>query len=245
MDRHEVETFLTLAEELHFGRTAERLRVARAVSTARGLRVGFLGEAAGDFLVGVMATFADGDVHIHETQVGDMFGAVRTSTVDVVLTKYPVREPDLTTGPVLLREPRMLAVPAKHSLAVRRSVSLDHLTDEAHLDLAGSVPDYWRRHHLPPTAPNGVPIRRGPVAATMQEALMLVAAGKGVCGVGSQFARHHTWPGVAFVPLHDAPSFDSGLVWRTSAESGLVRAFARAAEAFAATRASRIRAGAP
>src|SRR5215469_13620887 len=30
MDRHDIEVFLTLAEELHFARTAERLRVAPA-----------------------------------------------------------------------------------------------------------------------------------------------------------------------------------------------------------------------
>ncbi|GAA3168057.1 LysR family transcriptional regulator [Nonomuraea salmonea] len=30
LERHELEAFLTLAEELHFGRTAERLRVSTA-----------------------------------------------------------------------------------------------------------------------------------------------------------------------------------------------------------------------
>jgi len=30
LERHELETFLTLAEELHFGRTAERLHVSTA-----------------------------------------------------------------------------------------------------------------------------------------------------------------------------------------------------------------------
>ena len=67
----------------------------------------------------------------------------------------------------------------------------------------------------------------------MQEALTLVAAGQGVCGMDSQVARHYTRPGISFVQLQDAPSIDSGLVWRTTAESDLVRAFARRAEAIA------------
>ena len=44
LERHEIEAFLTLAEELHFGRTAERLHVstARVSQTIRKLerRVG-------------------------------------------------------------------------------------------------------------------------------------------------------------------------------------------------------------
>jgi uncharacterized protein (TIGR03382 family) len=41
-ERHEVEAFLTLAEELHFGRTAERLRVSttRVSQTIRKLERG-------------------------------------------------------------------------------------------------------------------------------------------------------------------------------------------------------------
>jgi DNA-binding transcriptional LysR family regulator len=285
VEKQEVETFLVLAEELHFGRCAERLRVStarvsqtirklerrvgaplfartsrvvaltplgrqfrddlapaygrvldaltRAISTARCLHVGFVGPTAGDFLVGVMAEFAESDVRIHEIHVGDMFGALRASEIDVVLTKYPVREPDLTVGPVLLREPRVLAVSAKHPLSTARAVSLNDLTEEMHLDIAGSLPAYWRDHHLPSSAPNGRQIRRGPAASTLQEALILVAAGKGVCGMDSQVARHHTWPGIAFVPLRDAPSIESGLVWRTTAKPGLIRAFAERAEAIA------------
>jgi hypothetical protein len=111
-----------------------------------------------------MAAFADSDVRLHETQVGDMFGALRACTVDVLLTKFPVREPDLTAGPVLVRETRLLAVSAEHALAFRKTVSHD------------------------------------------------------------------------FVSLQDAPPFESGLVWRTTAETGLVRAFAKSAEAFAPSR---------
>ena len=287
METHEVKAFLTLAEELHFGRTAERLGVstgrvsqtirklerrigaplfartsrsvaltpigrrfrddlapayqgmidalARAVSAGRCLHVGFLGPTAANFLVDVMTTFEDSDVRIHEAQIGDMFGPLRARAVDVTLTKYPVREPDLTTGPVLLRQPRMLAMPTTSPLASRTSLSLDDVVDEVHLDIAGPAPDYWRTHHLPSTAPNGQAIRRGPAATTMLEALTLVAAGKGVCGVDRKVALHYPWPGVTFVPLVDAPPFETGLVWRNDASNGLVRTFAHAAQIHAAT----------
>jgi DNA-binding transcriptional LysR family regulator len=286
VERQEIEAFLALADELHFGRTAARLRLStarvsqlvrrlerrvgaplfartsrsvaltalgrrfrdelapayqrvrdaldRASTAGRALRVGFLGPSAGEFVLAAMARLPDREVQPREVRIGDVPGALRSLDVDVLLTKFPVREPDLAVGPVLLREPRVLALPAAHPLAGAPDVGLDEVADDPHLDLAGPVPDYWRAVHLPAVAPGGAPIRRGPAAATMHEALLLVAAGRGVCGVAPGYARRQARPDVAFVPLRDAPPFESGLVWRSGDDSGPVREFARVAADLAA-----------
>lgn len=170
MERREIETFLTVAEELHFTRAAERLRVStarvsqtikqlerrvgvplfertsrrvvltpvgrrlyedlrpayqqiqtgieravRAGREVRGLlRVGFVGAAAGQFVLDAarvfQARYPECDVQIRENQVTDAFGPLRADEIDMLLTTLPVGEPDLSTGPVLFREDVLLAV---------------------------------------------------------------------------------------------------------------------------------------
>ena len=295
LERLEIESFLILADELHFGRTAERLHVSRAriSQTIRGLErrigaplfertsrtvrltplgrrlheelepgyrrveeavqraraeargvagvlpVGYLGSVAGEFVMDAARAFGhlhrDTEVRIHETQLSDLLGALRTGQVDVLVTQFPVAESDLTVGPVVLRVPRMLAVPANHMLARRESVSLEDLARDRVFGCSGDVPDYWQHHLAPSHTPSGQPVLRGLSAATMQETLAMVGAGQGISPVGADVASRYTPRGVVYVPFSDAEPVEYGLVWRTAGETARVRAFVAAASELATT----------
>src|SRR5690606_14410065 len=109
--------------------------VRRAVEAARGvegvLRVGFLGSGAGELTPAILGIFRSRhpgcEIRMRETHFADPLGPLRYGDVDVLLTRLPVDEPDLTVGPVVLSEPRVLAVPVGHPLARRRGVSLEDL----------------------------------------------------------------------------------------------------------------------
>jgi DNA-binding transcriptional LysR family regulator len=289
MERYEMEAFLTLAEELHFGRTAVRLRVttarvsqvisklerrvgaplfertsrsvaltpigrrlhddlrpaferleaalAAAVAAGRGvtgsLRVGFVGAAAGQLMIRATDAFAARhpgcEVVIGEVQMGEALERLRADELDVLIACLPLTGTDLANGPVLLSEPRMLAVPAGHPFARRGSVSVEDLGRVEVLQAPCSLPDHWREPGSPRLTPGGRAIPAGRTAATFQEILTLVGAGLGVFPVGAHATRFHARPDVAFVPFHDTPPLDWGPVWRTSRVNARIRAFAEAA----------------
>ncbi|GAA4608125.1 DNA-binding transcriptional LysR family regulator [Actinoplanes octamycinicus] len=278
MEWHEIETFLTLAEELHFGRTAERLgrstarvsqivqvlerrvgvplfertsrrvtltptgqrlyedlrpaaegvtaALARAVADGRGvtgtLRVGFVGAATGQLVARAAERFrrrhADCAVRLREVQVGGAAERLRTEEIDLLFGCLPIDGPDLTTGPPVLSEPRMLAVPAGHRFARRASVAVADLARERLVVAPCSIPAGPR--------PAGEP---GPVAETFQEVLTLIGAGQGVFVAGAHAAAFHARPDVAYVPIHDAPPLLWGPVWRTVRATARVRAFVETA----------------
>ncbi|KUF15915.1 LysR family transcriptional regulator [Streptomyces silvensis] len=288
MERQELQTFLTLAEELHFGRTAERLllsqarvsqtvkklerkigaplfertsrvvrmsplgrqlyddlaplhdrmeaAVARAKDVARGvegeLGVGFLGSGAGSLTQPVLKLFRERcpgcAVRLRETQFQDPLGALRSGEVDVLFTCLPVQEPDLTVGPVVINESRALAVPLGHRFAGRSSLSFEELAGETFFGVAGGAPAYWWDFHVPPRTPSGREIGRGQDVATFQELMTLVATGQGVSPVIASVETYYSRPDVVFVPVHDLPTADVGLIWRTGGTNARTEAFIRA-----------------
>jgi DNA-binding transcriptional LysR family regulator len=289
MERHEIEAFLTLAEELHVGRTALRLRVttahvsqvigklerrvgaplferssqgvrltpigrrlhedvrpaferleaalATAVAAGRGvtgtLRVGFVGPAEGPVLAGATEAFRlrhpGCEVSVREVRMGEALERLRADALDVLIACLPVAGPDLANGSVVLSEPRVLAVPARHALARRASVSVEDLAHAEVLQAPCSLPDHWREPGSPRVTPGGRAIAEGRSAATFGEVLALVGAGHGVFPVGAHATRAHVRPDVAFVPFHDTPPLDWGPVWRASRANARIRAFAEAA----------------
>ncbi|MBB6546933.1 LysR family transcriptional regulator [Nonomuraea rubra] len=287
MERHEIETFLTLAEELHFRRTAERLGLAQgrvsqiikklerrigaslfdrtsrrvaltpigqqlhdgllpahrqiqrvvdqARSAARGftgpIRVGFSASWSGEAVIKAADLFQDrhpdAEVHIREVQLNDPLGPMRADEVDLQLTEFPIREPDITVGAVVFTEPRGLMVPARHPFAERLSVSVEDLTQTTLIPMTGEhIPQYWLDAMYPRRTPSGLPIPHGPGATYWQETLSLVGAGKGVSPASLRAAQYFSHPGVVMVPFHDAPPIEYGLLWRASRETARVRAFA-------------------
>ncbi|GAA2275722.1 LysR family transcriptional regulator [Glycomyces scopariae] len=212
--------------------------LARAQAAGRGvegvLRVGYLGPLAGRVLLDVV-TALERDrpglvVHLLAAEVADPCEPLRDDEVDLLLTQLPVEEPGLVTGPVVITEPRLLAVSTRHPLARAESVSLEDLAGERMLVPAGAPPPQWLRTAQPWTTPSGRPIERGPAVRSFQELLTAVAAGRGVCTVAAHNTRYHPRPDVAFLPFDDAAPFEFGLVWRGSAETARVRAFTEATE---------------
>jgi DNA-binding transcriptional LysR family regulator len=302
VEQRDIEIFLTLVDELHFGRTADRLHVStarvsqtikklerqigaplfdrtsrrvrptaigrrldddlrpayrqiqegvdRAITAARGvrdrLRVGFVGAAAGQFVLEVAELFSrrhpDCEVVIRENQFADGLDALlRAGKIEMLLAVLPIREgrqTDLSVGPVLFREDRLLAVSARHPFASRSSVAFADLARARLLRSPPAVPDYWDEMLGPTTTADGRPVERGPEFATIQEMLALVGAGRGTYPVPTQAGAYYVRPDVVYVPITDAPPFEWRLVWPTAAETASVRAFDRVAADVARTRAA-------
>ncbi|MFB7512543.1 LysR substrate-binding domain-containing protein [Streptomyces sp. NPDC056144] len=288
LERYELEAFLTLAEELHFGRTAERLGVStgrisqtvkklerrvgtplfvrtsrsvrltpvgqrlyedllpayrqlrealtRATEAGRGLhgtlRTGFGPAWGGDLLTAaadtLLARYPGCEITVREVPLDGGFGLLADGTLDVQFVAFPARDPGLTTGPAVVTADRMILLPAAHPLAARPSLSLEDLAGLPMITPEGANPRYWVDHHYPRHTPSGAAVGRGPTAATWQEVLAHVSAGRGIAPGAALGASYHPRPGIAYVPLHDAPQVEYGLVWRTAADSALLRAFVEA-----------------
>ncbi|GAA3768975.1 LysR family transcriptional regulator [Micromonospora maritima] len=288
MELRDIEIFLTLTEELHFGRTAERLhvsqsRVSQSIKqqerriggglferTSRAVRLTPLGERlrdrlragydeimsgieeaaaiargqAGTLTVGTMATHylaveaaidlfrqrhPQCELRLREILPTDPFGPLRAGAVDIGILWLPVREPDLTVGPVLHHEALVLAVAADHPLAGRSEVELEDLGDHPVVHPEGPIPDYVWEAHTPSRTPSGRPVRRGTGVVTLEEAFRAIAGGTVVSPIGSDVASTRQRGDIVFLPITDGPVLHYAPVWRNGGETALVRAFVRAA----------------
>ncbi|WBB56275.1 LysR family transcriptional regulator [Verrucosispora sp. WMMD573] len=284
MELRDIEIFLTLTEELHFGRTAERLhvsqsRVSQSIKqqerriggglferTSRAVRLTPLGERlrdrlragyseiisgieeatatargqAGTLTVGTMATHYQSveavldlfrqrhpqcELRLREILPTDPLGPLRAGTVDIGILWLPIREPDLTVGPVLHREKLVLAVAAGHPLAGRGSVELEDLGDHPVVYPEGPIPDYVWEAHTPSTTPAGRPVRRGLGIVTLEEAFQAIAGGSVVSPIGSDVKATRQRGDITFLPITDGPVLRYAPVWRKGGENALVRAF--------------------
>ncbi|NGN67377.1 LysR family transcriptional regulator [Streptomyces sp. A7024] len=295
MELRDIEIFLRLAEELHFGRTAEKLHITQArvsqsiakqerrigaalferssrkvaltpigarlrddlqagydriqegidtaVESARGtegaLRLGLFGTQAHDLAPltrAFRARHPGCELTFREVPFSDPFGQLRAGEIDVQTCWLPVREPDLTVGPVVLAEPLWLMVDEAHPLAGRESVCLEDLADCTLPGFPEAAPAYWVEAIEPTRTPSGRPIARGPVLSTFQEVEAAVVSGTTQCVVHSDAPRYYRRPGIVYIPIEDAPLGRWALLWRTAGETALVRAYAQVAAEQAADR---------
>ncbi|WP_192759779.1 LysR family transcriptional regulator [Actinomadura algeriensis] len=286
MELRDIEIFLTLVEELHFGRTAERLHISQArVSqvirkqerrigaplfdrTSRSVRVTPAGEhlyrelgagyrqimdgieavssaargTSGTLTLGAMGPQA---LMIHEAVESfrtrypaarirhrdinpiDPLPLLRSGEIDLGLLWLPIREPDLTVGPVTHTSALMLMVADTHPYADRESVCLEDFGDCTFITPKSAVPAYIEEVFQPSHTPAGRPVRRGPQIANWHDLLTTVSSGQAVGATVAEAARFYPWPNLVFVPVRDAPPCRWALVWRTANETPLLRAFAQ------------------
>jgi DNA-binding transcriptional LysR family regulator len=288
-DFREIRAFLMAAEELHFARTAERLRLTPArVSqmirslearvghrlfdrTSRQVRLTPTGEwllseiahpyreledvleRARDAATGVSGTLRIGLYSLlsggpHMTDIVRTFkerhpmcevafitigyehsvrDALRGGEVEMVATRLPQTGPDLTIGPVLSREERVLVIARDDPLAQRDRISYEDLTDR----VASDVPAFPRDVMdavVPPVTPSGRILKR--IANySAEDTLIRVALGEQVHPTVPSFLDHHRHPGVVCVPICDLPPSATALVWLTDNGRRRIDAFARAA----------------
>jgi DNA-binding transcriptional LysR family regulator len=169
-------------------------------------------------------------VAIRDLRFEDPLGPLRRGEIDVMACRLPIDQPDLTVGPILASDERILAVATDHPLAAHDSVSIEDLAGyEAH-DAGGQLPEEYLDTLVPPYTPSGRPIRRRHIGSpSATQLLAIVARGEIVHPTICTFPEHFRHPMVTFVPIRDLPPMKAGLVWRASGQSAAVRAFARAA----------------
>lgn len=281
----QAEAFLTLAEELHFGRTAQLLhlspaRVSRLIATleievggqlfertsrrvrisplgellrdrlsaamelfesgleearamARGksgvLRVGFTATTRSDGVSRMIAAFEslhrDCEVREREVPLMDPYTPLRTNEIDVLCNWLALDEPDMTAGPVIELQPRVLAVAESHRFAKRASISIEELGGEPVCEPTGLPQALWEAV-VPHATPSGVEIPRTVEVQTPNEIFALVARGKIVHPTVRAAQTLYPRAGVIFVPISDMPPLLLGLIWVTAHENNRIRALA-------------------
>jgi DNA-binding transcriptional LysR family regulator len=288
MNFGEIEVFLVLSEELHFGRTAERLylspsRVSRLLAAleadvggalfdrtsrrveitplgahlqaglraamsqldealrlarreARGisgsLRIGFTATTMGEALTRLIRTFVDRhpdcEVVQREVPAFDPYAALRGGEIDVLVDWLSDVEPDLTLGPEIDRQPRVLAIASGHPLARRTSLSVEDLGGLPVAHFAG-LPAGLADLVVPPATPSGVPIPRTEEVSSVNEIFALVALGKIVHPTAESISTLYPEHAIHFIPIRDLPPLALGLIWVSSHENARIRGLAEAA----------------
>jgi DNA-binding transcriptional LysR family regulator len=290
VELRELEIFLVLGEELHFGRTAERLyltqpRVSQAIRaledriggrlferSSRRVRLTPLGERlrdevrpayeqlehavsvtselargvngelrvcvpaysmAGPRLTEIVRTFQRRypacQVSVTEQFVRDL-RQLRQGVYDMMCHRQPVRDADLTVGPRLSLEDRILLVPVGHPLVERGYATDEDLGDNAVISRSGIPPPLYEEF-FPATTPGGRPIPRGPEINSSTDVLHLVARGDVVHPTTESFFTYYRHPDVTQVPLRGHPPSENVLVWVRNRENAAIRAFADVAAA--------------
>ena len=118
---------------------------------------------------------------------------LRGGDIDMLAMRLPIAAPDITIGPILSREARVLAVSKHDPLAQRESVTLEDFADRAVSD-AAAAPREMMDAFSPPSTPSGKLYRRVE-CATIAEAIMRVAVGSIAHLTVGSFVEHvhHPW----------------------------------------------------
>ncbi|WP_328399242.1 LysR family transcriptional regulator [Streptomyces sp. NBC_00390] len=185
----------------------------------RPLRLGHAWSALGPYTTPLLRRWEreHPDTPLELLRIDDRTAGLTRGEVDAAVLRRPVDSPGLVTE-VLFTEPRVAAVTADGPLADRTSLTLADLTAEPLVlnTVSGmTTPDLWPAAARPATTLT---------VSNTDDWLTAIAAGRGVGVSAASTAEMHTNPGVAYLPLTDAPPVPVLLVWRAATPHPALRA---------------------
>jgi len=289
VDMAQAEAFLAVAEELHFGRAAERLHVSqprvsrlivmlerqvgaklfdrtsrrvtltplgeqfrdelgaayaqlqaaldharRAAREAAGqLRIGFTNTTEGPALSRLVAVFEARhpgcQVTLQEAPVTEAYAALRAGKIDVLIHWLVADEPDLTAGPAIGRQDRVVAVAVSHPFAKQETVSVEDLAGQPVARPPAAFPPALWEALVPGNTPSGKPIPQSHEVRSLHEIWALVARGLIIHPTVASTAQLLHRDDIVLVPITGLPPIRLGLIWRTAHENARIRALAATA----------------
>ncbi|WP_214402310.1 LysR family transcriptional regulator [Pseudonocardia lacus] len=167
----------------------------------------------------------DVDVRTLHLDPTDVRSALLDHRVDAVVSRLPFPTDGLAVT-VLRDEPRVLLVPLDHRLAGKESVALDDIADEP---LPRSSDPDWNAFWRVDPRPDGRPAPDGPLVASVEDKLELIAGGQAVAIIPAVVVPTYNHPELTTVPLRDVPPSHVVLATRADDRGRLVAAFRRVA----------------
>ena len=202
-------------------------------TTDRPLVVGFQANAAAELTPKILSAFHDlhprVDVEMRSHGFTDPHVGLADGSVDVAFVRPPVLVQDWLAIEPLFVEPRVLVVASTSPLAQLDEVSVEQLLDEPFV--ARKSPDAWRSFWLATDSRQGMPVRLGAEASTVDECFEAILAERGVAFSQASTRRFYDRPGLAFVPVSDIPPTMLSIAWRRDVDSPTVRDFVETARA--------------
>ena len=165
-------------------------------------------------------------VEIRVSGFGEQAALLRDGQADVALLGCPGDRGDLDVE-VLLTEPRVAALPVRHELAHRTSLTCADFTGRATPSWPdASVADqaYWSGRDV-----TGGPVAPGPVVHDSAQLLETVALGQAIALLPASFAEGHPRADVVYRPVADATPYSLALAWPADARDPRIARFVRTA----------------
>ncbi|MBU6531971.1 LysR family transcriptional regulator [Streptomyces mayonensis] len=183
---------------------------------ARSLRVGFMASAANEATPRIITEFArrrpGWRVEMRQAGWSDPSAGLADGDVDVALLRLPFPGQDALRTAVLFSEPRWVALPEDHPLAVRDVLPFRDLWDEPFV-AAPPETGRWRDHWLAAGERDGRPVRIGAVTDQPDDWLSAIANGYGIALAPASAARFYARPGVTYRPVSGVSSSRVGVAW--------------------------------
>jgi DNA-binding transcriptional LysR family regulator len=286
IELREIRVFLKLTEELHFGRTAERLnlsqsRVSQTIReletkldgrlidrTSRRVALTPLGERLllelrgpsaaldrvladahsrsdrieGELKISLLTPLATGRylpkiidsfrrrhpacaVTAKDEIKSQALESIQNGHADLLISWLPVRALGITCGPILAREPRVLAIARDHPLASRDSVTLEDVADYAVADMRWAFPPDISDAFSPRFTSSGRPIRRIPLNLGISGLATSIVRGEIVHPTVASYTMYSGNPHIVTIPFRGLPPILSAVLWRSAAVDPRIEAF--------------------